>query len=69
MTLKKEAKRSSKKGKSTHNGTNYNDESTNVTHPEPTRECKQTKPEAGAQSIRYLSFFAKFLKSISRVSS
>lgn len=53
MTQKKEAKKSSKKGKSTHKGTNYNDESTNVTYSGPTRECKQAKPEAGALDINH----------------
>lgn len=54
MTLKKEAKRSSKKGKSSHKGTNYNDEGANVTQPgHPAKECKQPKPEAGAQSAEY----------------
>lgn len=55
MTLKKEAKRSSKKGKSGHKGTNCNDESANVTQQpgHPAKECKQPKPEAGAQSAEY----------------
>lgn len=54
MTLKKEAKRSSKKGKLSHKATNYNDESTNLTQPElPTKECKQAKLEPGVQSAEY----------------
>ncbi|XP_071555202.1 uncharacterized protein [Temnothorax nylanderi] len=51
MTLKKEAKRSSKKGKSIHK-TNYNDESANVTQPGPTKECKQAKPEAESSGVK-----------------
>lgn len=52
MTLKKEIKKSSKKSKSINKTTNYNDESANV-QSGPTKECRQTKPEAGARSIGY----------------
>ncbi|XP_011159080.1 pleckstrin homology domain-containing family G member 5 isoform X2 [Solenopsis invicta] len=53
MTLKKEAKRSSKKGKSGHKATNYNGESTNLTQSEqPAKECKQVKQEAESSSVK-----------------
>lgn len=47
MTLKKEAKKSLRKGKSGYKATNCNDESANATQPgHPVKECKQAKPEA-----------------------
>lgn len=48
MTLKKEGKKSSKKGKTTNKATSHNDESKIMMQPGPTKECKQTKLEAGA---------------------
>lgn len=48
MTLKKEGKKSSKKGKATNKATGHNDESKIMTQPGPTKECKQAKSEAGA---------------------
>ncbi|KAL0099830.1 hypothetical protein PUN28_019915 [Cardiocondyla obscurior] len=46
MTLKREAKRSSKKDKSTHKATNYNDDDSATKTPQLTKECKQATPEA-----------------------
>ncbi|XP_011865578.1 PREDICTED: pleckstrin homology domain-containing family G member 5 isoform X2 [Vollenhovia emeryi] len=52
MTLKKESKRSSKKGKSTHKATSYYGEGANVAQPGPTKECKQAKPEAESSDVK-----------------
>lgn len=55
MTLKKEAKRSSKRmGKSSHKASNCGDDNASVLQQESSaKECEQTKPEAGAQSAGY----------------
>ncbi|KYM81895.1 Pleckstrin homology domain-containing family G member 5 [Atta colombica] len=62
MTLKKEAKKSLKKSKSSVKATNYNDESASATQLGLTKECKQAKLEAESFSIKRSSLKETSLK-------